>query len=390
MTSTALTLRCQRSEFSLPEDLHYLNCAYMSPLPKQVEAAGTTGVRRKSDPSLVLAEHFFDDSDGLRADFARLVGARDPRRVAIIPAVSYGMATVARNTPLERGQNVVLVGEQFPSDVYVWRRRCPEAGAELRTVRAPEVPAGRARAWNQALLEAIDRRTALVAVPNFHWSDGTRFDLEAVGARAREVGAAFVVDATQSVGAHPFDVERLRPDARLCAGYKTLFGPYSIGLAYYGARYDDGVPLEESWSPRRGSQDFAGLVEYTDEYQPGALRYDVGERSNFILVPMLRAAIAQIEEWGVESIRAYCRELTAGLFASVRELGYTVEDEDWHAAHLFGLRPPPGQETEAIRSALAARRVVVSVRGSAVRVSPHVYNDVGDIAALLEALVAAA
>jgi len=123
-----------------------------------------------------------------------------------------------------------------------------------------------------------------------HWTDGTRFDLVAIGRAARRVGAAFVVDGTQSVGALPFDVREIQPDALVCAGYKWLLGPYAMGAAYFGPRYDAGDPIEENWITRRGSDDFQRLVAYQDEYAPGAIRYDVGERSNFILLPMFIAA----------------------------------------------------------------------------------------------------
>src|SRR5690606_2334173 len=122
----------------------------------------------------------------------------DPHSVALIPSVSYGMAIVARNTRVESGQNIAMLHEQLPSHVYAWRRLAAASGAELRTVTPPAgVPRG--EEWNARILEAIDERTALVATPNVHWTDGTRFDLEAIGARTREVGAAFVVDGTQSV-----------------------------------------------------------------------------------------------------------------------------------------------------------------------------------------------
>ncbi len=274
----------QKHQFSLPDGLHYLNCAYMSPTPTRVQDVGIQCVRRKGVPSAISAEDFFTDGARVRTLFARLLNADDPNRVAIIPSASYGLAVVARNTPVARGQHVVVVHEQFPSNVYTWRRVCQEAGAEIRTVMPPDGETDRGGAWNTRLLEAIDGDTAIVALPHVHWADGTRFDLEAIGARARQVGAALVVDGTQSVGAMPFDVQRIRPDALICAGYKWLMGPYSIGVAYLSARYDDGVPLEENWISRLGSEDFRGLVNYQDEYQPGALRYDVGERSNFILV----------------------------------------------------------------------------------------------------------
>ncbi|HEX2190720.1 MAG TPA: aminotransferase class V-fold PLP-dependent enzyme [Longimicrobiaceae bacterium] len=383
-------LTCQKDRFSLPEGLHYLNCAYMAPLSLRVEEAGIAGIRLRRDPTRVAPADFFTGAQAVRERFARLVNAPDPAQVAIVPAVSYGMAVVARNTRLERGQNVVVAHEQFPSNVYPWRRLAAEAGAEVRTVAAPERTERRGEAWNARLLEAIDAGTALVALGHVHWADGTRFDLEALGARAREVGAALVVDGTQSVGALPFDVQRIRPDALVCASYKWMTGPYGAGAAWLGPRYLDGEPLEENWIGREASEDFAGLVRYRDRYQPGALRFDVGERSNPVLLPMLAAALDQLLEWTPEAVQAYCRELTAGLVAGARELGWTVEDARCRGGHLFGLRAPAGVRLPAVQEALARRRVAVSVRGAALRVSPNVYNDAADVEALLGALREAA
>jgi hypothetical protein len=106
-----------------------------------------------------------------------------------------------------------------------------------------------------------------------------------------------VVDGTQSVGALPIDVQKYRIDALVCGGYKWLMGPYSLGVAYLSEYFDDGIPLEESWMNRRGSDDFQRLVAYEPQYRPGAARYDVGEHSNFILLPMLTAALRQILAW---------------------------------------------------------------------------------------------
>ncbi|MGI9180346.1 MAG: aminotransferase class V-fold PLP-dependent enzyme [Longimicrobiaceae bacterium] len=382
-------LACQKHLFSLPADLHYLNCAYHGPLLRRVEQAGIEGIRQKANPAAIQPEDFFRDSDTVRGLFARLVNAPDPIRIAIIPAVSYGMAVVARNTSVRPGQNLVLAHEQFPSNVYPWRALAREHGAEVRTVSAPEGAERRAEAWNARILEAIAGDTALVSVAHVHWADGTCFDLEAIGARAREVGAALVIDGTQSVGALPFDIERIRPDALVVTGYKWLLGPYGMGLAYFGPRYDGGVPLEENWIGRLGSEDFAGLTRYRVEYQPGALRYDVGERSNPILLPMLIAALEQVLAWGPEHIQAYCAHLTAGFTEQAREMGFAVQ-ETGRASHLFGLRPPAGLGMDRIRAVLDAHRVAVSFRGDVLRVSPNVYNDEADIAALLEALHASA
>lgn len=382
-------LACQKDQFYLPEDLHYLNCAYMSPLSRRVEEAGIAGIRRKRNPAIIRPADFFEESDRIRQHFAALINAPDPQRIAIIPAASYGLATAAHNLPIERGQTIVLAHEQFPSNVYPWRRLQEERGAVIRTIHPPE-GAARGAVWNERLLDAIDAETAVVALGHVHWTDGTRFDLERIGARAREVGAVLIVDGTQSIGALPFDVQAIQPDALVCAGYKWLFGPYSLGVAYFGPRFDAGRPLEDNWITRRGSEQFSGLVDYEDAYQPGAIRYDVGERSNFALLPMLLAALEQVTAWGVATVQAYCHALTTDLLADARDLGFQIEEDAWRSAHLFGIRVPPTIPRERLTDALAARNVNVSIRGSAVRISPHVYNDAADVTALREALHAAA
>ena len=378
-------LMCQKAQFSLPDDEHYLNCAYMSPLSQAVEAAGMSGVQRKRVPARLTPSDFFVEADRARQLFATLVHA-DPSRIAIVPSASYGLAIAARNLPVARGQRIVVTHEQFPANVHPWRRVAAAQGAELQTVAAPEGSLARGRDWNQRLLEHIIPGTAVVALGHVHWTDGTRFDLEAIGARAREVGAALVIDGTQSIGALPFDVARVQPDVLVTAAYKWLMGPYSLGFAYLGPRLDDGVPLEETWIGRAGSEHFKDLVNYRDDYQPGAVRYDVGERSNFALMPMAIAALEQLLDWTPEAIQAYTRHLTAPLVDTVRALGYTVEDADYRGGHLLGLRVPAAVDVVSVAERLRERRVHVSVRGTAIRVSPHVYNDARDIEALLDAL----
>ena len=378
-------LACQKSRFSLPDDEHYLNCAYMSPLSVAVESAGITGIARKRVPSRLSQSDFFSESMRARTLFARLVNAPDPTRIAIIPAASYGLAIAARNLPAAAGQNIVVTHEQFPANVYPWRR-LETRGVQVRTVPPPDGGEGRGREWNARLLDVIDERTAIVALGHVHWTDGTKFDLEAIGRRARAVGAALVVDGTQSVGALPFDVQAIQPDALVCATYKWLTGPYSMGFAYLGPRFDDGEPHEETWIGRAGSEHFKDLVNYRDEYQPGAIRYDVGERTNFALMPMTIAGLEQLLEWQPARIQEYLAALTTPLFDRVRAAGYTVEDPAFRGAHLFGLRAAPGVDITAVNDRLRARKVHVSLRGSAIRVSPHVYNDAHDIDALADAL----
>ncbi|MDH5804225.1 MAG: aminotransferase class V-fold PLP-dependent enzyme [Gemmatimonadota bacterium] len=372
--------------FSLPEGIHYLNCAYQSPLSKRVELAGLEGVRRKSNPAEVTPESFFIGPRTLRSKFAELIGLSESDQVAIMPSVSYGISTVAKNTKVSRGQTIVVLGDQFPSNVYPWRRLAQETGATIRTVARPDgITPG--EDWNRELLEAVDSSTALVAVPNVHWTDGTRFDLRSVGEKAREVGAALVVDGTQNIGADSFELEEVRPDALFCAAYKWLGGPYAVTLGYYGPRYHDGVPLEEGWFARKGSEDFSRLVDYRDEYRGGAQRFDVGEVSNFALNPMVEQALAQVLDWGVENIAEYLDSLTAPVIADLEESGFGFTEKKWRSRHMFGMRLPAGADAEEIRGRLEQENVFVSFRGQAIRVAPYVYSDSGDLRAFREAVL---
>ncbi len=219
-----------------------------------------------------------------------------------------------------------------------------------------------------------------------HWTDGTLFDLERIAERCRDVGAALVVDATQSVGALPFDVQRIRPDALVVATYKWLLGPYSLAFAYFSERFAAGRPLEEGWIARAGSEDFAGLVRYRDDYQPGAIRHDMGERANLLLMPIALAALRQTLEWGVDRIQAYCGSLSEPVAAALEARGYSVAPAEERCGHLVGIRLPAGVDGGRLQKTLSERKVYVSRRGDALRLAPHVYNDAADLRALEEAL----
>ena len=277
-------------------------------------------------------------------------------------------------------------GEQFPSNVYPWQKLTTQHQAELKVITAPETAEQRGQQWNERLLAAIDERTRLVAVPPFHWSDGIRFNGQALRQRTRAVGSWLVMDGTQSVGAFPFDVQEIQPDALICGAYKCLMGPYGMALGYFGEVFNDGEPLEEGWCNRHASEDFANLVNYQERYQPGALRYDVGERSNFVSIPMMGQALREITAWGVANVQTYCASLVEPFIESLEHTGYRVETPEYRANHLFGLRLPDHMRLHDLQEALHEAKISVSVRGNAVRISPHVYNEPTDLGKLSDCL----
>ena len=362
-----------RNRFHLPEDITFLNCAYMAPLLKTVEEAGLAAVMKRRNPLAYSVDDFFHDTELIRSEFGRLINA-DPGRIVLIPSVSYGMSNVARNLKCKSGQNIVMAAEQFPSNFYPWQRAALDHDLELRQVSPDDSAPNREASWNERILEAIDSQTCLVALSHTHWADGTRFNLKEVRRKTLEVGALLVIDGTQSVGALPMDIAEIQPDALICAGYKWLMGPYALGLAYYGPYFDNGRPVEENWINRLHSEDFKGLVNYQEKYQPGALRYEMGEHSNFTLVPMLLAALREVNSFGPEFVQDYTGMLIGEAVESLRQTGYRIASSADRGNHLFGIRLPDRIDADSLKTRLEQEKIIVSWRGDAMRIAPNVYN----------------
>ncbi|HLL58052.1 MAG TPA: aminotransferase, partial [Rubrobacteraceae bacterium] len=142
---------------------------------------------------------------------------------------------------------------------------------------------------------------------------------------------------------------------------------------------------EHNWINREGSEDFAGLVEYRDGFQPGARRYDVGERSNPVLLSMANEALRQILTWGVGNIAVYLQALTARIEDEAKRLGMEAVPGERRVGHMIGLGIGP-EASKDLATRLASDKVFVSVRGRALRVSPHLYNIERDVERLFDSL----
>lgn len=376
-------LQCQKNLFDLEREVTYLNGAYMSPQLKSITELGTKLMAKKGRPYEISVEDFFEPNDQLKANFARLINVPDKDRIAIIPSVSYGLANVANNICLKKGEQILIVEEQFPSNYYCWKRLADQFGGKIKIVKAPQAE-HRGAAWNETILEAIDEQTKVVALSHVHWADGTKFDLPAIRRRSREMGALLVIDGTQSVGALPFDMQEIQADALICAGYKWLMGPYSLGVAYYSEYFDKGIPIEENWINRLHSEDFKNLVNYQEAYQPKAGRYSMGEQSNFTMVPMLNRAIEQLLIWKPQEIQTYCGQLWDHILPELKKMGGRVEEKGFRAEHLVGIRLDDTFDREKLGMIFRENKVHVSLRGSSIRVSCHLYNEKKDMDLLMD------
>jgi selenocysteine lyase/cysteine desulfurase len=369
----------QRAQFEIDDEVAYLNTASLSPLLRSVRAAGEAALVQRGRPWTITADHWFSDVERLRSSIARLING-SPEGVALVPASSYGLSVAARNLHAGPGDRVLVLDQEFPSSYYTWRRFAARTGSDL--VEVDRQPGQR---WTDAVLAALDERTAVVVVPNVHWTNGAWVDLHAVKVRAGDVGAALVVDASQSLGAVPLDIESLRPDFVVSVGYKWQLGAVGVSYLYVDERHRSGEPLEENWALRVGADDFAALVDYQDEYQPGARRFDMGQRPSFGLVPMAIAAIDQLLAWGVPDIAEALGRVTDEIAERARALGLAPPARDERGPHILGLELPP-DAMDRVAGALARNGVVVSVRGRSLRIAPHLHTSTADIDRLVDAL----
>ncbi|MEP6952024.1 MAG: aminotransferase class V-fold PLP-dependent enzyme [Ginsengibacter sp.] len=357
----------------------------MSPFLRSVEEAGIKGISRKRNPGSIRSADFFSEAEEIRIKLGSIINA-SPRQIAIIPSASYGLKSVVNNLPVNNGKYAITVSEEFPSGYYSILNWCKKNNKELKVISPPGSLHERGKNWNDKILEAINTGTAVVIISSIHWADGTKFDLQKIGERCKEVNALFVVDGTQSVGALPIDVVTYHIDALVCAGYKWLLAPYSIGFAYFSEYFNEGVPLEDTWMNKSNASNFARLASYVDKYKEGAARYNAGEFSNFILTPMFNTALEQIITWEVNLIQDYCSDLIKPLVQVLKEKVFWIEDESYRTNHLFGFLLPQNLSSTHFLEKLEERNIFVSIRGDAIRVSAHLYNTESDIEALTEIL----
>ena len=235
-------LDCQKHLFTIPDNIHYLNCAYKAPLLKSSEEACINALYRGRNPINIKTSDFFTDVIYVRELFAKIINASS-EQIALVPSVSYGLSTILKNTKAKKNGNAITLHDEFPSGYFALQRWCSDHGNTLNIVK-PDNENQLGLSWNKNLLHQINEDTSIVLISSIHWMNGIKFNLKEIGKKCREVGAKFIVDASQSLGALPMDVMENNIDALVCTSYKCLFGPYSIALAYLSNEYANGTPLE--------------------------------------------------------------------------------------------------------------------------------------------------
>jgi selenocysteine lyase/cysteine desulfurase len=371
----------QRHLFDVPEEIAYFNCSYNSPQLNEARTRLLAGVNTKSHPWERTPASFFEDAEAIR-NLSSAVFGGDADGYAVIPSASYGLSTAARilEPRLRHGDRILVVAEEFPSNVLPWRRVAQEVGAALETVPTPEDGN-----WTGAILSRIDSGVRVIALSTCHWTNGAYIDLQTIGRACRDVDGVLVVDATQSLGAMPLSLADVQPDFVVAAGYKWLLCPYGFGLLYVSERWRDARPLEETWLARLNAEDFAGLVNYSDVYMPGARRFDVGEKCTPTILPGAIAALEQIKAWGVQNIAASLLAINSEIAADLEGLGFQIPHSSQRCPHMLGATLPSGSGGNLV-AGLRARNIFISQRGNSLRFAPHLHVSKHDVSRLRDAL----
>ena len=317
----------------------------------------------------------------IRGLLAQLVGAREGD-IALGPNATACQASFAAAlSPTAQCDTILTTDLDFPSSRYLWHAQ------SQRGYRVIEVPSRDGVAFPvDELVAAIDRRTAIVAVPLVAYANGALLDVERVIAAAHDVGAIVVLDAYQAAGIVPIDVRALDVDA-LVSGTNKWLSSAGMGLAFLYVRRSLAnrlAPAFPGWFAHEDPLAFADLFVPAH----GARRFEQGAPAVEAIYGA-RAGIQFALDAGVAAIRERSFELSDHLIAGVDRLGIPLATPRAHAerAGVVCLDLPGAA---AIAEALGAQGIDVDTRpGTGLRVSCHPCNTLEDVDRLLAGLTAA-
>ena len=354
----------------------FLNHAAVGPISTRVMAAmEAQTMRHVNDPFGMSSANHAIAAEGRRRA-ALLVGAT-PESVAWVQNTSHGISLIANGLGLGAGDNVVISAAEFPSNTLPWLRLA-DSGVDIRRV-APDA----GRMTPDAVRPAIDGHTRVLALSHVQYWNGHRCDVAALGTLCRERDILFVVDGTQSIGAIRLDMAEAGVDALVVSAHKWMLGPLGIGFMALGPRAIERVDVTiPGWLAVNEPFAFRNVLDYL----PDARRFEPGtENAGGIcgLVERLR----EIDEYGIAAIEARVLGLIEAVAEGAlrRDAGVDLHPTMGERSGILTFRLRGADNAAAVRH-LLERRVRVSLRNGAIRVSPHYYNDETDIAALFEGL----
>ena len=362
----------------------YLDVSARGLMPEPVSAA--------VDRHIHTRMHYGGDKDELRAEverarhaFADLVNS-SVNEIAITKNVSEGLNLFAASLPWEAGDNVLVCPElEHPNNIYLWFNLARSKGIEVRTI-----PADEGRMPVAAMGDALDERTRVVTMPSISFAPGFRTDVKSLALAAKQVGALTLVDAAQSIGAIDTNVRDLGIDALAVATQKCLLSLYGFGFLYIRREVAESlVPIHVArYGIDLGEAHETAFAENELKYQPGALRFDLGNY-NYLGATAAATALDVLAGWGMKNVEAHVCGLASELATGLLELGLPVAggSPGSHLAHIVSVGESGGgrhysADDPAMNSLydhFVAAGIKLSIRSGVLRLSIGVYNQSVDI-----------
>ena len=373
----ALRLR----EFPVARETAYLAHAAVCPLPacardavSDYAAACTGGDQEDFVPANLLRD--------TRQLAANLIGA-ELCEIALVGPTSLGLSFIAQGIDWQPGDNIIVHGDDYPSNVYPWMALA-ERGVELKRLE----PSSPGRIEPEDVFALIDPRTRMTALASCHYVSGYRIDIGAIGRELRSRGILFCVDGIQTVGAFPTPVEHV--DFLAADAHKWMLGPCSAGILYVKREMQDQLkPVVQGWH-NLSCPDF--IAQETLDYKSDGRRYEAGT-ANLLGIVGHQASLQLLDALGLDKISADLLAKRRLLLPELLGKGYDVLHADVPEANASGIVAfsKPGEDMAALQARLDQAGVTVSLRvmrdgSKLIRLSPHFYNTPSELYQLLEAL----
>jgi selenocysteine lyase/cysteine desulfurase len=355
-----------RSQFPVTERWAFLDHASVAPLPLQAVHALQAYARTQAENGVAAVKECFQHIEEARRLAARLINAPHPDDVFFVPSTTYGISVVAEGFPWVAGDNVVLAAEEYPANQYPWMN------LHARGVEVRRIPSRAGKLAIDDYRAAIDARTRVLTVSSVEFASGFRNDLELLGQLCREHNLFFCVDAIQSVGVLPLDVQATPIDALAADGHKWLLGPEGAGIAYIRRDWVDrlhpiGVGANSMVNPYAYSTINFKLKPHAGRWEGGAF--------NVPGVAALGASLQLLLDAGIEAIAGRVGELTDHLCERAQSRGWGIFSSRaaGERSGIVSLIHPTLSSAEVMKRCRAAG-VVVNDRADRVRIGPHAYN----------------
>ena len=370
--------------FPILREMDFFNHAGVAPLPR-VAADAIRKYAQQAETVAYVNTGWYRDVEKLRVLAASLLNAhRD--EIAFVKNTSEGVATVANGVDWKSGDRIVTTAVEYPANIYPWMDVAARFGAELVMVSEETGADGRRRVPLEKIMEEVKHPwTRLVALSHVEFASGQRHNLATIGRYCRENGKLFAVDAIQSVGVLPVDVQEMNIDYLSADGHKWMLGPEGAGIFYCRRELlKQTRPLIVGWMNVINAEKYG---EYDFTLKDDAGRFESGSW-NIPGLLALKASLELIDSAGVKTIATYMRRLTDRLIEGLRTKGYQIisprGDGEWSG--IVSFVSPTHDHQEIFRMLRNEHRTEIAVREGRLRVSAHFYNTQEQIDRLVERL----